>query len=126
MGGDFQVNPMERSREEGASAMKRFMQRKMISFVVLGILLTLGLSRASAQQFFNFTGKVVAIHRGTLSVQGDKGETMIFAVGRRTVYVPSRLPAVGERVKVTYFLRRGQNIGSQVEILPAPPKPAKK
>ncbi|MCX8117100.1 MAG: hypothetical protein N3G78_04095 [Desulfobacterota bacterium] len=50
---------------------------------------------------------------------------MSFAVGRRTVYVPSRLPAVGERVRVTYFLKRGQNVASQVEILPTPSPPKK-
>ena len=94
--------------------------------VAAGILIGIGLKEASAQQYFNFSGKVVSLPRGSLSVQGDKGETMNFAVGRRTIYIPSRLPGVGERVKVTYFLRKGHNVASQVEILPPPSPPKKK
>jgi hypothetical protein len=62
---------------------------------------------------------VESLYKDQLTVKGNKGETMYFAIGRRTVYIPSRLSGVGERVKVTYFLRRGHNIASQVEILSA-------
>jgi hypothetical protein len=53
---------------------------------------------------------------------------MNFAVGRKTVYIPSRYPGIGERVKITYSLQRGQNAAYQVEILatPAPPPSKKK
>ncbi len=87
--------------------------------VIAGILITIGLNEACAQQYFFFQGKVESLYREQLTVKGSKGETMYFAIGRRTVYIPSRLPGVGERVKVTYFLRRGHNVASQVEILPA-------
>jgi hypothetical protein len=53
---------------------------------------------------------------------------MNFAVGRKTVYIPSRYPGVGERVKITYSLIRGQNAAYQVEILStaaAPPLKSK-
>ena len=94
--------------------------------VVAGILIAIGLEEASAQQYFNFSGKVVSLYKGSLSVQGDKGETMNFAVGRRTIYVPSRLPGVGERVRITYYFQRGHNVAYQVEILPPPSPPKKK
>jgi hypothetical protein len=51
---------------------------------------------------------------------------MNFAVGRKTVYIPSRYPGIGERVKITYSLIRGQNAAYQVEILPAASAPKKK
>jgi hypothetical protein len=104
-------------------------KRWVVLLIALGILVTVGTGNLSAQQYFNFSGKVVNIYRGTLSVKGDKGETMNFAVGRRTIYVPARLPGVGERVKVNYYLQRGYNVAYQVEILPPPsstPPPKKK
>ncbi|MCJ7494102.1 MAG: hypothetical protein MUP68_07665 [Deltaproteobacteria bacterium] len=106
--------------------MKTFPKRWLIMMVAAGILITIGLKEASAQQYFFFQGKVESLYREQLTVKGDKGETMYFAIGRRTVYIPSRLPGVGERVKVTYFLRRGHNVASQVEILPPPSPPKKK
>jgi hypothetical protein len=48
---------------------------------------------------------------------------MYFAMGRNTVHIPSRMPGDGERVRVTYFMQRGHNVASQVEILPPPPAP---
>jgi hypothetical protein len=89
----------------------------IILFAVLEILAIIGLENASAQQYFNFVGKVTGLYRDQLTVKGNKGEIMYFAVGRRTVYIPSRLPAVGERVRVSYYLRRGYNVAYQVEIL---------
>jgi hypothetical protein len=109
--------------------MKTISKRWLVLMVVAGVLIAIGLDEASAQQYFFFQGKVVSLYKGSLSVLSDKGETMNFAVGRRTIYIPSRLPGVGERVKVTYFLRRGHNVASQVEILPPPssqPPPKKK
>jgi len=107
------------------------MRRLMKIWIVLLILIftfliLIGVKNSEAQQYFNFSGKVVSLYKGSLSVLSDKGETMNFAVGRRTIYIPSRLPGVGERVKVTYFLRRGHNVASQVEILPPPSPPKKK
>jgi hypothetical protein len=106
--------------------MRRFFKNWMILSMVLVMLLIVGLEVASAQKYFDFAGKVVTIYRGTLSVKNNKEETMTFAVGRRTIYDPARLPAVGERVEVKYFLRRGQNVGYQVKILPPPPPPPAK
>jgi hypothetical protein len=67
-----------------------------------------------------------AFARGIITVKGDKGEVINFAVGHRTVYVPSRYPGIGERVKITYSLIRGQNAAYQVEILATPAPPPKK
>jgi len=106
--------------------MKTISKKWVILMVVAGIFITIGLEEASPQQYFFFQGKVESLYREQLTVKGDKGETMYFAIGRRTVYIPSRLPGVGERVKVTYFLRRGHNVASQVEILPPPSPPKKK
>jgi len=99
--------------------MKKFSKRWVILMVAVGILVAVGLREASAQQYFFFQGKVESLYKDQLTVKGNKGETMYFAIGRRTVYIPSRLPGVGERVKVTYYLRRGHNVASQVEILSA-------
>ena len=96
--------------------MKVFSKNWLILMVAIGILIAVGLREASAQQYFFFQGKVENLYKDQLTVKGNKGETMYFAIGRNTVYVPSRLPGVGERVKVTYFLRRGHNVASQVEI----------
>jgi hypothetical protein len=62
-------------------------------------------------------GKVVGIYKDQLTVKGNEGQTMYFLIGRNTVFVPTRQPGVDERVKVTYFLRKGNNLASQVEIL---------
>jgi hypothetical protein len=99
--------------------MKNFSKRWVILMVAVGILVGVGMREASAQQYFFFEGKVENLYKDQLTVKGNKGETMYFAIGRRTVYIPSRLPGVGERVKVTYYLRRGHNVASQVEILSA-------
>ena len=101
--------------------MKRWFVGWMILFMIFSMVFMVGLEWASAQQYLQFVGRVVSIHRGTLSVKGSKGEVMYFAVGRRTIYVPPRLPGVNERVKVDYFLRRGHNVAYQVEVLPQPP-----
>ena len=106
--------------------MKKFSKRWVMLLVAVGILIAVGLSEASAQQYFFYQGKVENLYKDQLTVKGNKGETMYFAIGGNTVYVPSRLPGVGERVKVTYFLRRGHNVASQVEILSQPSSPKKK
>ncbi len=98
----------------------------ILLLLVITILLVIGIENSIAQQYLNFSGKVINLQRGNTTVQGDKGEVMNFAVGRRTVYIPSRLPGIGERVKVTYNFQRGQNVGYQVEILPPPSPPKKK
>jgi hypothetical protein len=113
--------------KKGGNIMRRFLKFEIIlSILIVTFLVMIGVKNSEAQQYFNFSGKVVSLYKGSLSVLSDKGETMNFAVGRRTIYIPSRLPGVGERVKVTYFLRRGHNVASQVEILPPPSPPKKK
>ena len=100
--------------------------------LVFAVVTVLGLEESLAQQTSIFEGSVASITtgawaRGMITVKGAKGEVMSFAVGRKTVYVPERYPGVGERVKITYALVRGQNAAYQVEILPAPtPSPSKK
>jgi hypothetical protein len=93
--------------------------------VIFAVVTVLALEESLAQQTSTFEGSVAGIttgafRRGNVTVKGDKGEVMNFAVGRKTVYVPKRYPGVGERVKITYSLERGQNVAYQVEILPAP------
>ncbi len=99
--------------------MKRFLRKWVIFFsVIFAISLVIELEHASAQQYFTFVGRVVSIQRGVISVEADNGNVMHFAVGRKTIYVPSRLPAIGERVQVEYFFRRGENVASQVKVVP--------
>jgi hypothetical protein len=107
--------------------MKRLMKIGIVLLILIfTFLILIGIKNSEAQQYFFFQGKVESLYREQLTVKGDKGETLYFAIGRRTVYIPSRLPGVGERVKVTYLLRRGHNVASQVEILPPPSPPKKK
>jgi hypothetical protein len=86
--------------------------------LILTVSLMIGLEYASAQQYFTFVGRVIAIGRGVITVEADNGNVMQFAVGRNTTYIPTRLPAVGERVQVEYFFRRGANVAYQVKIVP--------
>ena len=107
--------------------MRRFLKFEiLLSILIVTFLVMIAAENSEAQQYFFFQGKVESLYREQLTVKGDKGETLYFAIGRRTVYIPSRLPGVGERVKVTYFLRRGHNVASQVEIFPPPSPPKKK
>jgi hypothetical protein len=107
------------------------MKHGLILFTVFAFLFIAGLETTLAQQTSTFEGSVASITtgafaRGVITVKGVKGEVLNFAVGRKTVYVPSRYPGVGERVKITYSLVRGQNAAYQVEILPAPSSPPSK
>ena len=110
--------------------MKSYTKRGIMFFTILAFLSVVGLETTLAQQMSTFEGSVAAIttkfKKGIISVKGNKGEIINFAVGVRTVYVPSRYPGVGERVKITYSLERGQNAAYTVEILSTPAPPAKK
>jgi hypothetical protein len=108
---------------KGGEAMKRFVRPWMVLCTIFGILLMIGPEITSAEEYFMIQGKVVGIYKDQLTVKGDNGETMYFAIGRKTVFVPTRQPGVDERVKVTYYLQRGGlfrgegNVATQVEIL---------
>ena len=112
--------------------MRKFTKHGITLFTIFTFLFVVGLEITLAQQMSTFEGSVAGIAtswptRGIITVKGDKGDVMTFAVGHRTVYVPSRYPGVGERVKITYSLQRGQNAAYQIDILPTPtPPPPKK
>ena len=112
--------------------MKTHVKHAMLFSTIVLFLFVTALETALAQQMSTFEGSVAAIttkfKKGVISVKGNKGEIVNFAIGIRTVYVPSRYPGVGERVKITYSLERGQNAAYTVEILtpPAPPPPKSK
>ena len=100
--------------------MKKFVRQWAVVCTVFTMFFIIGLGITSAaEEYFQFQGKVVGMHNDQLTVKGDKGETMYFSTGRGTVFVPTRLPGIDERVKVTYYLRRGENTATQVEILSA-------
>ena len=110
--------------------MRSSIKHRVILFTIFVFLFVAGLEITLAQQMSTFEGSVAAIttrfKKGVISVKGNKGEIINFAVGIRTVYVPSRYPSVGERVKITYALERGQNAAYTVEILSAPTPPPQK
>jgi hypothetical protein len=112
--------------KEGGASMGGFIKKGLFLLtVIFAVVTVLELEQSLAQQTFTFEGSVAGITthafvRGNVTVKGAKGEIMNFAVGRKTVYVPSRYPGIGEWVKITYSLVRGQNVAYQVEILPAP------
>ena len=101
--------------------MGRFFKYWMTLIAIVFVILLVA-EIAPAQKYVTYVGKVVSVYKGTLSVKGNKGEVMYFAVGRKTTYIPRRLPAVNEQVKVSYYFRRGYNVAYQVEILPPPSK----
>jgi hypothetical protein len=99
--------------------MKRLLRRGvMISMMFLGLALMLGLEVESAQEQLTYVGRLITLYGNTLSVEADNGNVMYFVVGRRTVYIPTRVPAIGERVEVEYYFRRGQNVALQVKVIP--------
>ncbi len=105
--------------------MKRYLKYGITLCAIFAFLLAAGVEIALAEQTFIYEGSVTAVTirgfgpftKGTITVKGDKGVVMDFAIGRNTVYVPARQPGVGERVKITYSLIRGANAAYQVEIL---------
>jgi len=101
--------------------MKRYFKYGMI-FLTMIFAMSLTEEISPAQKYLTYAGKVVSLYKETLSVKGDKGEVMYFAVGKKTVYNPRRLPAVNERVKVSYYFRRGYNVAYQVEMVSPPSK----
>jgi len=105
--------------------MKKIYKKWMMTLIISAILFIIGAATTSAQPFAVFTGKVVAIQRGAISVEGGKGEIIQFAVGRNTVYIPPRLPGIGEWVKVEYKFDGRRNVGYQMRII-EPPSPKKR
>ena len=100
--------------------MKRLLSRAVMLFAMLfGLALMIGLEVESAQEQLTYVGRVITLYGSTLSVEADNGNIMYFVVGRRTVYVPTRVPAIGERVEVEYYFRRGQNVAIQVKVIPS-------
>jgi len=91
--------------------MRKLFKNGMILFTIFATIFVIGLEITSAQQYFTFEGKVVSISRGDIGVQGNKGEIMNFAVGRRTIYIPRRLPGIGERIKSELPFSKGTQCG---------------
>ncbi len=83
----------------------------------LGLALMTGAAVESAQEHLTYIGRVITLYGSTLSVEADNGNIMYFVVGRRTAYIPTRLPAIGERVEVAYYFRRGQNVAIKVRVI---------
>jgi hypothetical protein len=100
--------------------MKKILRKLAILFAVVStVTLAAELEAASGQEYLTYVGKVITIYGSTLSVEADNGNVMYFVVGRRTVYIPTRVPAIGERVEVEYYFRRGQNVAVQVKVVPS-------
>ena len=100
--------------------MKKILRELAILFAVVSTVVVVAeLEAASGQEYLTYVGKVITIYGSTLSVEADNGNVMYFVVGRRTVYVPTRVPAIGERVEVEYYFRRGQNVAVQVKVVPS-------
>jgi len=100
---------------KGGSQVKRAMLAAFIIFLALDI-------EAQAQTFSVLSGTVTEVTSRWLGVKSDEGAVVRFRVGRRTVY-PSRVPLVGDKVKVEYLVSRGVNIGYTVTVLESTKKP---
>ncbi|MCP4665948.1 MAG: SH3 domain-containing protein [Deltaproteobacteria bacterium] len=55
--------------------------------------------------------------RRYLVVKRHDGHTATFRIGWRTRYYPDRRPRLGERVRVGYVYRKGENVGYTVTML---------
>ena len=96
--------------------MKKHFRKWVVLPLIFGMLLSIGLEVAFAQKYVEFTGRVVSIYKKSFAVKDDKGNTMNFIFGRKTIFDPRRLPNVGEKVTVQYFLKRGNNVAYHVRI----------
>jgi hypothetical protein len=105
--------------------MKKNFKKWITALIISTVLFVIGTAITSAQSFATFTGKVVAIQRGAINVEGGKGEILQFAVGRKTVYNPPRELGLGEWVKVEYRFDGRRNVGYQVQVIQSP-SPKKK
>jgi hypothetical protein len=76
--------------------MKRVFSVTFIIFLLLAI-------EGHAQNYSILTGTVTQISWRWLVIKSNDGEVVQLRVGRRTVY-PSRIPAVGDKVKVEYLI----------------------
>jgi len=100
--------------------MKKILRELAVLFAMLSaIALAAELEAGSGQEYLTYVGKVITIYGSTLSVEADNGNIMYFVVGRRTVYIPTRVPAIGERVEVECYFRRGQNVALQIKVVPS-------
>ena len=84
--------------------------------LIFVMVVSVGLEVAYAQKYVKFAGTVVSVHNKSLSVKDSKGTTMNFVMGRKTQFDPGRLPNVGEKVDVDYYLKRSSNVAFQVRI----------
>ena len=96
--------------------MKRSFKISLALSLILVMLVSIGLEVAYAQKYVKFSGTVVSVHNKSLSVKDSKGVTMNFVMGRKTQFDPGRLPNVGEKVEVDYYLRRSSHVAFQVRI----------
>jgi len=113
--------------------MKSYLKYGITLCAIFAFLFFVGLEIALAQQALTYAGSVAGIDigafsRGTITVKGNDGAFMIFAVGHNTIYNPARQPLIGEWVRITYSFIRGENVAYQVEIVakpaaPPPPRP---
>jgi hypothetical protein len=102
------VTPELSCEQEGAE-MKRTLFFIFVIFLLLHI-------EAQAQSHSFLTGVVTEISRRWLVIKSDEGGGVQVRIGRKTVY-PTRIPTVGERVKVEYSIIRGAYVGYSVAIL---------
>jgi hypothetical protein len=99
--------------------MKKMLMELAILFAMISVVALAAESEAApGQEYLTYVGKVITIYGSTLSVEADNGNIMYVVVGRRTMYIPTRIPAIGERVEVEYYFRRGQNVALQVKVIP--------
>jgi len=95
--------------------MSRALKISLTVSVIFIVLLTVGLGVSVAEKYSEFKGKVISIDKKLLSVSDGK-VTMNFVIGRKTHFRPNRRPAVGERVEVSHYMRKGSNVAYQVKI----------
>jgi hypothetical protein len=83
-------------------------------FILMVCALLFSIEAADAAVFY---GTVVATEIKSIQVRGDNGSVSVFWLGRNT-HLTSRLPLVGDRVKITYIKDRlRRNAATRITIL---------
>lgn len=94
---------------------KKEEEMKRVLFVTFIIFLLLTI-KGQAQNYSILTGTVTQFSWRWLVIESSDGKIVPLRVGWRTVY-PNRIPYVGDKVKVEYFIDRGVHVAYSVAVL---------
>ena len=104
--------------------MKKICMMLVLTFV-LGVFLAASTDQpAQAEDSNKISGKITSVaygawtpfgrQRSTLVIEDRKGNSHTVFIGRSTVYIPHRIPVVGDKVSVVCMDKNGLQVGVSV------------